>query len=238
MVDKSQHAIKKQTLQVSLYIPPKPEPPPKSADNMLLLKDLPEKFKENNLELYIDGITDLEYDEDEYTYNIKQYEGDTVVLVTLNTEAGSKGSLLTHTHTHTHTCARTHTRTHAHTHTQSYGEVRYVPHCKLPKYLLSLGYCIIRLVKIYISFFITDLDDIIDKISKKPFTKAGHYITAEKVPACTSVIIKNVPPDKCDEDTLDLYFSSKKKSGVDQYKSIKILANDTAVVDFEDEQSK
>ena len=81
MVDKSQHAIKKQTL--------KPEPPPKSADNLLLLKDLPEKFKESNLELYIDGITDLEYDEDEYTYDIKQYEGDTVVLVTFNAETGS-----------------------------------------------------------------------------------------------------------------------------------------------------
>ena len=86
--------------------------------------------------------------------------------------------------------------------------------------------------------FIVDLDNIIDEITKKPFTKAGHYIKAEKVPACTSVIIKNLPPDKCDEDTLDLYFSSKKKSGVDQYKSIKILAKDTVVVDFEDEQSK
>ena len=94
MVDKSQHAIKRQTLQVSLYIPPKPEPPPKHADNMLLLKDLPEKFKENNLELYIDGITDLEYDEDEYTYAIKQYEGDTVVLVTFNYEAGSLSVLI------------------------------------------------------------------------------------------------------------------------------------------------
>ena len=52
------------------------------------------------------------------------------------------------------------------------------------------------------------------------------------------MIIKNLPPAKCDEDTLDLYFSNKKKSGTDQYKSIKILANDTAVVDFEDEQSK
>ena len=58
------------------------------------------------------------------------------------------------------------------------------------------------------------------------------------MPACTSVIIKNLPPDKCDEDTLGLYFSNKRKSGVDQYKSIKILANDTAVVDLEDEQSK
>ena len=86
--------------------------------------------------------------------------------------------------------------------------------------------------------FITDLDDVIDKISKKPFTKAGHYIKAEKVPVCTSVIIKNVRPDRCDEDTLDLYFSNVKKSGVDQYKSIEILANTTAVVDFGDEQSK
>ena len=51
-----------------------------------------------------------------------------------------------------------------------------------------------------------DLDDIIGKISKKPFTKAVHHIKAEKVPVCTSVIIKNLPPDKCDEETLDLYF--------------------------------
>ena len=87
-------------------------------------------------------------------------------------------------------------------------------------------------------FFIADLDDIIDEISKKPFAKAGQYIKAEKVPLCTSVIIKNIAPYKCDEDTLDLYFSNKKKSGADQYKSMKILANDTAVVDFEDELSK
>ena len=82
------------------------------------------------------------------------------------------------------------------------------------------------------------MDDIIDKVSRKPITKAGHYIKAEKVPACTSVIIKNIPPDKCDEETLDLYFSNVKKSGVDQYKSIEILSGNTAVVDFEDEQSK
>ena len=87
-------------------------------------------------------------------------------------------------------------------------------------------------------FFIADLDDIIDEISKKPFYKAGHYIKAEKVPACTSVIIKNLAPYKCNKDLLDLYFTYEKKSGADQYKSIKILANDTAVVDFEDEQSK
>lgn len=56
---------------------------------MLLLKDLPEHFNENNLELYVDAVTDLEYEEEEYTYDVKQYEGDTVVLVTFNTEAGS-----------------------------------------------------------------------------------------------------------------------------------------------------
>ena len=87
-------------------------------------------------------------------------------------------------------------------------------------------------------FLFIDLDGIIDKISQKPFTKAGHYIKAEKVPACTSVIIKNILPDKCDEERLDLYFSNVRKSGVDQYKSIEILSGNTAVVDFEDEQSK
>ena len=91
------------------------------------------------------------------------------------------------------------------------------------------NYCINNL-------FIADLDDVINDISKKPFT--GHYIKAEKVPACTSVIIKHIPPEKCDKDSLDLYFSNKKKSGVDQYKTIEILANNTAVVDLGDEQSK
>ena len=89
-----------------------------------------------------------------------------------------------------------------------------------------------------INFLFPDLDDTIDKISQKPFTKAGHYIKAEKVPACTSLIIKNIPPEKCNEDSLDLYFSNVKKSGVDQYQSIEILSEDTAVVDFGDEQSK
>ena len=55
---------------------------------MLLLKDLPEKFKENNLELYIDEITHLKYEEEEYTYDIKLHEGNTVVLVTFNDVAG------------------------------------------------------------------------------------------------------------------------------------------------------
>ena len=52
------------------------------------------------------------------------------------------------------------------------------------------------------------------------------------------MIIKNIPPDKCDEEVLDLYFSNSEVSGVDQYKSIEILSGNTAVVDFEDEQSK
>ena len=78
------------------------------------------------------------------------------------------------------------------------------------------------------------MDDIINEISKKPFT--GHYIKAEKVPACTSVIIKHIPPEKCDEDTLELYFSNKRKSGVNHYKTIKILTNDTAIVNFMNEQ--
>ena len=86
-------------LQISICLLPKLST--KSAGNILLLKDLPERLKENNLTLYIDRITDLEYEEEEYTYDIKQYEGDTVVLVTFNAEAGSKGVILMLTHTHT-----------------------------------------------------------------------------------------------------------------------------------------
>lgn len=89
VADKPKHAIKRQKLQVSLYIPPKPEPPPKSADNMLLLKNLPEKF-ENKLKLYIDKITELDCVEEEYTYDIKEYKGDVVVLVTFNITVGNK----------------------------------------------------------------------------------------------------------------------------------------------------
>lgn len=52
------------------------------------------------------------------------------------------------------------------------------------------------------------------------------------------MIIRNLSDKKCDEDTLDLYFSNKKKSGVDQYKSIEILGNNTAIVDFGDEENE
>jgi len=50
------------------------------------------------------------------------------------------------------------------------------------------------------------------------------------------VIIKNVDKEKYDEDTLDLYFTSKKKSGVETYKTVQMLADDTIVVDFGDEK--
>jgi len=80
--------ISKQPVSVKLYIPPKPAPPPKSANNMLLLKNLPKDLKTSKLELYLDTITDLDYDEDDYSYDIREYEGETLMLVTFKDDAG------------------------------------------------------------------------------------------------------------------------------------------------------
>lgn len=88
VADKPKHVISKQELAVRLYIPPKPAPPPKSANNMLLLKNLPKDLKLPKLELYMDAVTDLECDEGEYSYDVKEYEGESLILVIFKDDAG------------------------------------------------------------------------------------------------------------------------------------------------------
>ena len=85
VVGKPNHIIKKHPVSVSFY---EPLLPPKSADDMLLLKNIPRDFKVENLELYLDMVTDLEYEDDDYAYDIKKYEGETLILVTFYNDIG------------------------------------------------------------------------------------------------------------------------------------------------------
>jgi len=87
VASKTEHVISKQTVSLKLYTPPKPAPPPKSANNMLLIKNLPKDLNFPKLELYLDKITGLDYEDDDYSYEIKEYDGEALMLVMFKDDA-------------------------------------------------------------------------------------------------------------------------------------------------------
>lgn len=79
------------------------------------------------------------------------------------------------------------------------------------------------------------LDDVIQKISSTPFD--GNVIQARRPLVLTnSILIDNLPIQKCNKELLDVYFTNKKKSGIDSYKEIEILDNNRAIVHLESKE--
>ena len=76
------------------------------------------------------------------------------------------------------------------------------------------------------------LDEIIQKISSTPFGGNVIYARRPLVPI-NSILIDNLPTQKCNKHILDVYFTNKKKSGIDSYKKIEILDDNRAIVHLE-----
>ena len=75
------------------------------------------------------------------------------------------------------------------------------------------------------------LDDVILKISKTPYENV--IFQARRPLVLTSILIDNLPPQKCNKEQLDVYFTNKKKSGIESYKKIEILDDKRAIVHLE-----
>ena len=76
------------------------------------------------------------------------------------------------------------------------------------------------------------LDDVIQKISSTSFE--GNVIQARRPLVLTnSILIENLPTQKCNKHMLDVYFTNKKKLGIDSYKKIEILDDNRAIVHLE-----
>lgn len=81
------------------------------------------------------------------------------------------------------------------------------------------------------------LDDIIQEISNTPYE--GIIFQARRPLILTnSILIDNLPMEKCTKNQLDVYFTNKKKSGIDSYKGIEILDDKRAIVHLENKDGK
>ena len=75
----------------------------------------------------------------------------------------------------------------------------------------------------------TGLDDVIKKIISNPYEGAVLMVMT------SSILIDNLPTQKCNIELLDVYFTNKKRSGIDSYKEIEILDERRAIVHLESE---
>ena len=81
-------------------------------------------------------------------------------------------------------------------------------------------------------FTMIGLDDVLQEISNTPFE--GNVIQARRPLVLTSsILIDNLPTQKCNKHMLDVYFTNRKKSGIDSYKEIEILDDNRAIVHLE-----
>ena len=76
------------------------------------------------------------------------------------------------------------------------------------------------------------LDDVVLAVSSKPY---GNVVLQARRPMVltNSILIDNLPKEKCNEEILDVYFTNKKKSGIDSYKKVEILDDNKAIVHLE-----
>lgn len=62
----------------------------------------------------------------------------------------------------------------------------------------------------------------------------GVTFDVELVKVCSSVLVSNIDPKKCNEEIISLYFESEKKSGGSTVKEVSLNNSGGAVVTFED----
>ena len=89
------------------------------------------------------------------------------------------------------------------------------------------------------------IDAVIGNINRTPLEKT--VLTATKPPVViqpkpvvltNDIKISNMSADKCSTKALHKYFTSKKKSGINTYKGIKVLSKTTAVLQLSNESGK
>ena len=81
----------------------------------------------------------------------------------------------------------------------------------------------------YASILLLGLDGVITQILNTPLEKF-HIQARRPVMLANSVLVENIPMERCSKDWLDMYFTNKSKSGIESYKEIDILSNQKVVL--------
>ena len=66
----------------------------------------------------------------------------------------------------------------------------------------------------------------------------GHIQARRPVVLATSVLLENIPTQKCNKDWLDMYLTNKSASGIESYKEIQVIENGRVIVHLENKDGK
>ena len=65
-----------------------------------------------------------------------------------------------------------------------------------------------------------------------------HVQARRPASLANSVLIQNIPTQRCTEDWLEMYFTNKNKSGIESYKEIEVVDHGTAIVHLNNKDGK
>lgn len=86
-------------------------------------------------------------------------------------------------------------------------------------------------------FLLSDFQTLFDKEHKDTKGLQGRKLRLERVPVCTSILVKGLR-DESTDDTIQLYFENERRSGGRDVSKVERIWRDEVVVSFEDPSSK
>jgi len=75
-------------------------------------------------------------------------------------------------------------------------------------------------------------------MSSTPLGDKVHIQARRPVSLANSVLLQNIPIQRCNEDWLEMYFTNKNKSGIESYKEIEVVDYGTAVIHLNNKAGK
>jgi len=79
---------------------------------------------------------------------------------------------------------------------------------------------------------------VITTISNTPLEQQFHVQARRTVILANSVLVENVPTERCNRDWLDMYFTNRSKSGIESYRGIDILSCQKVVIHLDNQNGK
>ena len=75
-------------------------------------------------------------------------------------------------------------------------------------------------------------------MSSTPLGQQSYIEARRPVILANSVLVENIPTERCNRDWLDMYFTNRSKSGIESYREIDILSCQKVVIHLENQSGK
>ena len=78
----------------------------------------------------------------------------------------------------------------------------------------------------------------LDRVISNTLLEQFHIQARRPVMLSSSVLVENIPRERCNRDWLDMYFTNRSKSGIECYRKIDILGSQKVVIHLENQYGK